>query len=862
MTNQEYKKIGRILKEVYKELEEEAREIGLSLISDEFELAIVNARKLVLEKLGYTEEEYLAIKGKTADELAKTKHKIDNLQEELEQQKQKEIPTTEEIEGVAEQVADKVAQKYIKPPEVKIVNKIVERIKEPKIIKETVNITERVEYDETKIQEQIQNLYKRLDEIKIPEPVNLDAIKEDYHNYFSENFKKNINILGMPDFRKLAMGLQQQIDELKGPSSVDAAGNNTEIQFNNNGILGASSNLTFDGTNLGIGTTTPNSTLDVNGVVSINSSDFIYVPSSLTGSSFIGGGGKNATNTTGVQGFYNTFSGINAGQDITTGSYNAGFGFNAGANITTGQFNMYMGVNSGFTGNGGGNVGIGYNTLYQNTSSYNVAIGGLSLDAIDSSAGNVGIGYVALTELNGDGQNYNTAMGYAVGQFLTSGANNVLIGKFAARTTSGASNVTSLSYGVYIGTDVYPSATSGNSNEIVIGYQAVGNGSNTVTIGNDSITSTLLKGNVGIGGDPGSAKLYVNGNVGIGTTTPESKLHVLGTTEQLRLGYDASNYVSFTTASDGTMNISPVGDTFSISASQNLQEFKFVARNPFSGTGLQTSAVEVWGENKARFIGRNVNGSSAYFNMGWDSNAGASGWGYGASSVAVMANSYQKIYVGNSADKKFYGQHTISANAKGDVSSVITRRYSGTADLQQFQDENDTVLSVFNYLGRLGIGTSPSAFVHVLGTTEQLRLGYDASNYWSNTVDVSGNLNLSGSGGDFSVNTDDLFVDTNSGRIGIGTSDPAAKLDVYQSSTSAAVPVLKLNQADTDDVFINYAGTSAADQTKSISTVNGDGDVEGPKNYSSSAGWAFKGMVKIEVNGTAYWMPYYSADTS
>jgi hypothetical protein len=225
MTNQEYKKIGRILKEVYKELEEEAREIGLSLISDEFELAIVNARKLVLEKLGYTEEEYLAIKGKTADELAKTKHKIDNLQEELEQQKQKEIPTTEEIEGVAEQVADKVAQKYIKPPEVKIVNKIVERIKEPKIIKETVNITERVEYDETKIQEQIQNLYKRLDEIKIPEPVNLDAIKEDYHNYFSENFKKNINILGMPDFRKLAMGLQQQIDELKGPSSVDAAGN-------------------------------------------------------------------------------------------------------------------------------------------------------------------------------------------------------------------------------------------------------------------------------------------------------------------------------------------------------------------------------------------------------------------------------------------------------------------------------------------------------------------------------------------------------------------------------------------------------------------------------------------------------------
>ena len=57
-------------------------------------------------------------------------------------------------------------------------------------------------------------------------------------------------------------------------------------------------------------------------------------------------------------------------------------------------------------------------------------------------------------------------------------------------------------------------------------------------------------------------------------------------------------------------------------------------------------------------------------------------------------------------------------------------------------------------------------------------------------------------------------------------------------------------------------GTSAADQTKSISTVNGDGSVEGPKNYSSSAGWAFEGMVRVAINGTDRWMPYYSEDTS
>jgi hypothetical protein len=87
-------------------------------------------------------------------------------------------------------------------------------------------------------------------------------------------------------------------------------------------------------------------------------------------------------------------------------------------------------------------------------------------------------------------------------------------------------------------------------------------------------------------------------------------------------------------------------------------------------------------------------------------------------------------------------------------------------------------------------------------------------------------------------------------------------LYVKQAQAAAAQTVLKLEQLDQDESFIDFVGTSAADQTKSISTVNGDGSVEGPKNYSSSAGWQFEGMLRIEVNGTEYWQPYYSADTS
>ena len=83
-----------------------------------------------------------------------------------------------------------------------------------------------------------------------------------------------------------------------------------------------------------------------------------------------------------------------------------------------------------------------------------------------------------------------------------------------------------------------------------------------------------------------------------------------------------------------------------------------------------------------------------------------------------------------------------------------------------------------------------------------------------------------------------------------------------QSSDSAALPVLELEQDDSDEPFIEFDGTSAADQTKSISTVNGNGTVTGPKNFGGTAGWEFVGMVRVSINGNDFWMPYYQPDTA
>jgi hypothetical protein len=68
---------------------------------------------------------------------------------------------------------------------------------------------------------------------------------------------------------------------------------------------------------------------------------------------------------------------------------------------------------------------------------------------------------------------------------------------------------------------------------------------------------------------------------------------------------------------------------------------------------------------------------------------------------------------------------------------------------------------------------------------------------------------------------------------------------IAQGSASYAKTVLSLSQADIDDTFVDFKGTSAADKTKSIST-------------STVGNFTYTGMVRVDVNGTQYWMPYYA----
>ena len=167
-----------------------------------------------------------------------------------------------------------------------------------------------------------------------------------------------------------------------------------------------------------------------------------------------------------------------------SGSNNIAFGWNSLESNTTGQYNIGIGVGAGRENIGASdNISIGRNSGQASiTGVSNLSIGTGAAIFNVSGSGNTTVGQGALSR-NESGSN-NTAIGISAGSYHTS-------------VSGSTPNLLSTDC-VYIGKESL-AFSSGNTNEIVIGSDSLGNGSNTVTIGNASIIETHLKGVVSLG---------------------------------------------------------------------------------------------------------------------------------------------------------------------------------------------------------------------------------------------------------------------------------------------------------------------------------------------------------------------------
>jgi hypothetical protein len=193
------------------------------------------------------------------------------------------------------------------------------------------------------------------------------------------------------------------------------------------------------------------------------------------------GRGKNSIST-------NIAIGTNALNSITSGTDNIAIGTNA--QLNTAAISNCVAIGSSAMGSGSSqSVGIGSLSL-QNSGNQSVAIGYAAVsNAVVSDT--VGIGWASLYATQA---NHVVALGTNSGRYIANGST-----VNAVATNS-----------IFIG-GITKALDTAQTNQIVIGYDATGLGSNTAVLGNASITTTALRGNVGVGTTAPSSKLQVTG---------------------------------------------------------------------------------------------------------------------------------------------------------------------------------------------------------------------------------------------------------------------------------------------------------------------------------------------------------------
>ena len=338
----------------------------------------------------------------------------------------------------------------------------------------------------------------------------------------------------------------------------------------------------------------------------------------------------------GISGGSNTAVGTYALQNNSTASYNVGIGYETLKNTTT----------------GGSNTAVGRGAMLSNTSGdVNTAVGESALISNTNGRYNTSIG-VQSQELNTTGQS-NTAIGVAAIDRNTGGNNNAVLGAFAGRYIGdGTTYNTAIDNSILIGASAKPLANNAN-NEIVIGYNAVGNGSNTVTLGNTSITSVKTSGAF-------NAPIYSSAPQALTAGSNISWNPMSGLNASVTL--NANSTLAFSA-------LPPVGSSGTLIITQPASGNTYTLTLPSATTNRvlgSSSGVTLSNTNSAKdILSFYYDGNAFYWNIGN---------GYGSSQTLNATN-----IVGGTAGAVLYqsGSGTTGFTAAGTSGQVLTSAGTG-----------------------------------------------------------------------------------------------------------------------------------------------------------------------------------------
>ena len=532
-------------------------------------------------------------------------------------------------------------------------------------------------------------------------------------------------------------------------------------------------------------------------------------------------------NTTGVN---NTFYGTNAGQNntgainnvfvglnsgrLTTNSNNTFVGSSSGSSNTTGALNSFFGTSSGLSNSTGtSNSFFGYN------SGYNVTTG------TQNSFFGVGAGELTSTASN------NTFFGRAAGVNLN-GSNNTAIGQGAARYAgSGTTANQTSSNSLYLGYQTRASA-SGNTNEVVIGYDVVGLGSNTTVLGNASTVTTGIYGNLLLGSTTSTGeKLQVTGNSLFTGSTTASGAIATGVNMTPTLVAAANNDVLVGLDINPTFTLGAFTGVkrYATRIVQNANQTLSIQSN--SGTGLSsTHLIEFTDSSLNRQAYLYKEGTSGDFGIGTDiSSVG------GKFFLALRGTRYFQLYntgdllIGNASNSTpdsgykldvsgtTRSQNTLTVSAGGaDVTGLSSFTGTTASDGGQLGAE---LLSSSNWTSTGWTGDFTTGFTHTVGNTTALTNTLAATNNtyyyisWTVTTRTAGSFTVA-----FGGYTSGALTVT--GTIG-PLSTSTASLSITPTTDFDGTIVISIKQITGSSANIkvkNSAGTNIAD----IRVTNGD----------------------------------------